>query len=163
MYFVFFDCESRIAIALGLHEWFTRLSTAFSELNVLADQNNRASRDFLWITLSVFVGNFFAKIFNLCGRRRCGGGPPGGGARDGGERAPQIENFRKFEFLAPKTLVRNWSERSPNASRTDPKRIPNGSRTDPEWTPKGPRMTYWVLSGHINPSDLLDSATRLRC
>ena len=61
---------------------------------------NRASRDFLWITLSVIFGNFFAKIFNLCGRRRRGGGPPGGGARQGGLRAPaaaataaQIENF----------------------------------------------------------------------
>ena len=39
---------------------------------------------------STFLSNsgifqrIFRKIFNLCGRRRRGGGPPGDGARDGG-------------------------------------------------------------------------------
>ena len=35
---------------------------------------NRASRNFLWITLSGFFGNFFTKFFNLCERRRRSGG-----------------------------------------------------------------------------------------
>ena len=62
---------------------------------------NRASRDLnVWMTLSVFFENFFAKVFNLCGRRRRGGGPLAAVPSPAARRAPaaaataaQIEIF----------------------------------------------------------------------
>ena len=76
-----------------------------------------------------------SKIFNLCGRRRRGGGPQAALPSPAARRAPaaaatvaQVENFFNFEFLDPKILVRNRPERSPNGARTDPEQTPNGPR-----------------------------------
>ena len=61
------------------------------------------------------------QIFDLCGRRRSGGGPLAAVSSPAARRAPavavmaaQIENFWNFQILAPNILVRNWPERSPN-------------------------------------------------
>ena len=68
---------------------------------------NRASRDFLRITLSVCFGHFFAKVFNLCGRRRRGealraagleGRPEGAPFGDGRTNSMFFRKFREHPF-----------------------------------------------------------------
>ena len=51
----------------------------------------------------------------------------------------------KFKSLAPKILLRNWCERSPNGSQTDLERTLNGPRTNPERIPNRPRC-YEIFS-----------------